>query len=91
MGECGEYNLISSALANEHRCTFMNHGLVVEEGATEDQPRALFDPIRPGFIRRDEEGEEDEFEVDIGLSRAGAKRKNVRPAVRCFIGALLTV
>jgi len=51
------------------------------EQAEENRKKPRFDPLHPTFIRPDEEEEQDEFEEDVGLSRAGTKRKQVRTDV----------
>jgi hypothetical protein len=55
--------------------------LYTTEEAEENRKKPRFDPLHPNFIRPDEEEEQDEFEEDVGLSRAGAKRKQVRTDV----------
>jgi hypothetical protein len=49
--------------------------------AEDKRNETRFDPLHPEFIRADVE-EEDEFEEDVGISKAGAKRKHVRTVVR---------
>jgi hypothetical protein len=52
---------------------------LLTSGDKEDSRQGTrFDPIRPGFIRRDDDENADEFEQDVGLSR---KRKTVRTDV----------
>lgn len=46
--------------------------------AEENRHQIRIDPNRPGFIRADEDEAADEFEEDVGLSKAGVKRKHVR-------------
>ena len=54
--------------------------LYTTELAEENRKQTRFDPLHPEFIRADVE-ETNEFEEDVGLSRAGAKRKNVKTDV----------
>jgi CD2 antigen cytoplasmic tail-binding protein 2 len=58
--------------------------LYTTERAAENKRKTRFDPLRPEFIRQDEE-EADEFEEDIGMSKTGAKRKKVRTDVSSTI------
>ena len=51
--------------------------LYATEIAEEKRQKIRFDPLHPEFIRQEEE-EVDEFEEDVGMSKTGAKRKNVR-------------
>ena len=51
------------------------------ETAEQNRHQIRIDPNRPGFIRADEDDAADEFEEDVGLSKAGAKRKHVRTDV----------
>jgi CD2 antigen cytoplasmic tail-binding protein 2 len=51
------------------------------ETAEENRQQIRIDPNRPGYIRADEDDGADEFEEDIGLSKAGVKRKHVRTDV----------
>lgn len=55
-------------------------GLYTTAVHEEDKQQARFDPLNPTVIRQKAE-EIDEFEEDIGLSRAGAKRRKVRKDV----------
>jgi hypothetical protein len=47
----------------------------------ESKRKTRFDPLHPEFVRPDHDDDADEFEEDVGLSRAGAKRKQVRTDV----------
>lgn len=61
-----------------------SRSLFTTEQAEENRKKPRFDPLHPTFIRPDEE-EVDEFEEDVGLSRAGTKRKQVRTDVTPLI------
>jgi CD2 antigen cytoplasmic tail-binding protein 2 len=54
--------------------------LYTTELTEENKRKTRFDPLHPEFIRQEVE-EGDEFEEDIGISRSGTKRKNVRTDV----------
>jgi hypothetical protein len=60
-----------------------NTNLYTSELAEENKKKTRFDPLRPGYIRPDEDEPLDEFEEDIGISRTGNKRKKVRADVSC--------
>jgi hypothetical protein len=60
------------------------------EQAEENRSKPRFDPLHPTFIRPDQEEEQDEFEEDVGLSRAGTKRKQVRTDVSVLYYCRLT-
>jgi hypothetical protein len=60
--------------------TSNGRSLYTTDIAEENKRKTRFDPLRPGFIRQ-QATETDEFEEDVGMSRANAKRKNVRIAV----------
>jgi hypothetical protein len=51
------------------------------ETAEENRQQIRIDPNRPGYLRANEDNAADEFEEDIGLSKAGVKRKHVRTDV----------
>src|SRR5271170_6778824 len=55
--------------------------LFTTEMAEENRKKVRIDPTNPAFIRQDQQEEADEFEEDIGLSKKGIKRRNVRTDV----------
>jgi hypothetical protein len=59
----------------------IDRSLFTTEATEENKRKTRFDPIHPGFIRRQDEEEADEFEQDIGISKTAIKRKNVRTDV----------
>jgi CD2 antigen cytoplasmic tail-binding protein 2 len=60
------------------------------ETAEQNRQQIRIDPNRPGYIRADEDDAADEFEEDIGLSKAGVKRKHVRTDVAYTLISQLT-
>lgn len=64
--------------------------LFATEMAEENRKKVRIDPNNPAFIRQDQEDEADEFEEDVGISKKGVKRKNVRTDVHPSILGLCT-
>src|ERR1700738_3355684 len=64
--------------------------LYMTERAAENKRKTRFDPHHPEFIRQDED-EADEFEEDVGMSKTGAKRKQVRTDVRIPINRTVLI
>jgi len=67
--------------ARKGKLTAEERAFYSSETAEESRHQVRIDPNRPGFIRADEDGAPDEFEEDVGLSKAGVKRKHVRTDV----------
>jgi len=65
-------------VTNKGMLTAEERAFYSSEIAEENRHQVRIDPNRPGFIRADEDQAVDEFEEDVGLSKAGVKRKHVR-------------
>jgi CD2 antigen cytoplasmic tail-binding protein 2 len=69
-------SIVESEMAN-----LTDKSFFTTEMAEENRKKVRIDPTNPAFIRQDQEEQVDEFEEDIGLSKKGIKRKNVRTDV----------